>query len=211
MPPNNALADPLVASSYFSPEGGEAYKPLRDAMVAQAAAMGYEVATMTEHGIIWADDQDPFGHVGGATYARLTFKVNYRVFESFGKTLGARYDDLVRATGVGCIIRNYNTVLKRQVRYPDCLLTAVRISEVQPDRYYAITTMWSYQQQAIVAECSGDIGFFDYSKNKPANLLEYGGVYADLHRELCERSKNSNELYSQWVADHPKSGKRAKL
>ncbi|KAJ6585557.1 hypothetical protein B0H19DRAFT_1250358 [Mycena capillaripes] len=210
MPSHSALSDPLIASSYFNPAGGEAYTPLRNAVVAQATAMGYEVPTMTEHGIIWADDQDAFGHVGGSTYARLIFKINFRVFESFAKTLKDKYDDFYRAKGVGVLIRSYNIELKRQVVYPDCLLMAVRITEVQPDRYFAVTTMWSYQQQAIVAESSGSAVFFDYRKNEVANLIEYGGVFADLHRDLCERSKKSNELYAQWAVDHPKK-KRAKL
>ncbi|KAJ6538559.1 hypothetical protein DFH09DRAFT_1323801 [Mycena vulgaris] len=203
--------NPLAASSYFHPSGGEDYAPLRAAVVAQATAMGYDVPTMTEHGVAWADDQDPFGHVSNATYARLSSKANFRVFESFSTALGDKYDDLYRAKGVGILVRSYTINLKRQVTYPDCLLIATRISEAHPDRYFAITSMWSYQQQAIVAESSGYIVFFDYRKRKVANLTEYGGVYADLHRDLVERSKKSNELHAQWVLDHPKSGNKAKL
>ncbi|KAJ7738385.1 hypothetical protein B0H16DRAFT_1424921 [Mycena metata] len=209
--PSNLTADPLVASSYFHPSGGEAYAPLRKAIVDQATAMGYDVPTMAEHGVAWADDQDPFGHVGGSTFARLIFKLNFRVFESFAKTLGDKYEDLQLARGVGMIIRSYNMELKRQVKYPDCFLLASRISEVYPDRYFGITTFWSYQQQAIVAESTGYAVFFDYRKQQVANLLEYGGVYADLHKELTERSKKSNELHAQWVLKHPKLAGKAKL
>ncbi|KAJ7814067.1 hypothetical protein B0H13DRAFT_2381968 [Mycena leptocephala] len=193
MPSNNTnLDDPLVASSYFNPGGGEAYGPMRRAMVAQATAMGYEAPTMTEHGVMWADDQDP---------------LPCQWFESFGKTLGDRYDDLQRAEGVGVILKSQTIDLKHQVKYPD----SVRITEVKPDRYFRVATLWSYQQQAIVAESSGYAVFFDYRKSRVANLLEYGGVYADLHRDLSERSKRSNELYAQWVSDHPKSTNKAKL
>ncbi|KAJ7133483.1 hypothetical protein C8R44DRAFT_838888 [Mycena epipterygia] len=202
----NSFMDPLVASSYFHPSGSEEYSALRKAVVAKATGMGYDVPTMTEHGVAWADDQDPFGHVGGATYARLIFKGNFRVFESFAKTLGDKYDELYRAKGVGVIIKSYNMDLKRQVVYPDCLLTAARISEVHQDRYFCTTSIWSYRQQAIVAESSGYVVFFDYRKGQVVNLMEYGGVYADLHKELLERAKRSNELSAQWVSDHPKSG-----
>ncbi|KAJ7498643.1 hypothetical protein FB451DRAFT_1384443 [Mycena latifolia] len=207
----NALMDPLTASSYLHPSGGEEYAPFRKAVVAQATAMGYDVPTMTEHGVAWADDQDPFGHVGGATYPRLVFKANFRVFESFSKTLGDKYDDLYRAKGVGILIRSYMMDLRRQVTYPDCLLTAARISEVYPDRYFSTTSIWSYRQQTIVAESSGYVVFFDYRKGKVANLIEYGGVYADLHRDLMERCKRSNELHAQWVAQYPTSENKAKL
>ncbi|KAJ7094235.1 hypothetical protein C8R43DRAFT_908037 [Mycena crocata] len=202
--PSGKFADPVIASSYFHPSGGEEYAPLRKAVVELATAMGYDVPTMTEHGVAWADDQDPFGHVGGAVYARLIFKANFRVFESFGKVLGDKYDDLYRAKGVGVIIKSYNMELKRQVNYPDCLLITTRISEVHPDRYFGITSIWSYQQQAIVAESSGYVVFFDYRKGQVANLTEYGGVYADLYRDLSEKVKKSNELHAQWVSAHPK-------
>jgi acyl-CoA thioesterase FadM len=70
---------------------------------------------------MWADEQDLFGHVNGATYARLSSMINYRVFESFGKTLGDRYDDLQRAEGVGVILKSQTIDLKHQVKYPDCV------------------------------------------------------------------------------------------
>lgn len=71
--------------------------------------------------------------------------------------------------------------------------------------------MWSYRQQAIVAESSGYVVFFDYRKGKVSNLMEYGGVYTDLHRDLSERSKKSNELHAQWVSEHSKRGDKARL
>jgi hypothetical protein len=109
--------DPLTASSYFHASGGDEYAPLRKATVAQATAMGYDVPTMTEHGVSWADDQDPFGHVGGATYSRLVYKANFRVFESFSRALGDKYDDLYRAKGGGVLTKSYTMDLKRQVKY----------------------------------------------------------------------------------------------
>ncbi|KAJ7769115.1 hypothetical protein DFH07DRAFT_866765 [Mycena maculata] len=198
MPPKipSSFTDPAVASSYFKfhPSGGEEYSPLRKAVVAEATAMGYDVPSMTEHGVAWADDQDPFGHVAGGTYGCLLFKANFRVFESFAKILGDKYDDLYRARGVGVV-------------YPDCLLIAARISEVHPDRYFCVTSVWSYRQQAIVAESSGYVVFFDYRKGQVANLTEYGGVYADLHRDLTERARRSTALHTQWSLDHPKKAK----
>ncbi|MCJ1431236.1 hypothetical protein MMC27_000587 [Xylographa pallens] len=202
------IADPLEASSYFHPSGGAVYAPLREKVVAQATAMGYDVPTMTEHGVVWADDQDPFGHVGGATYIHLLFKCNFRLFESFAKTLKHKYEGLFRATEVGVMTKTYATDLKRQVTYPDCLLIAPRITEVKPDRYFCVTSIWSYRQQAIVAETSGYVVFFDFQKGKVANLLDYGGVYADLHADLLERSKISTALNEKWIKDNPKLARK---
>ncbi len=115
------MADPLVASSYFHPDGGDVYKDLRQKVVAQATAMGYDTSTFTEHGVDWADDQDPFGHVGGATYSRLVYSCNFRLFESFARTLKEKYDELYRARGVGVLTKSYSMDLRRQVTYPDCV------------------------------------------------------------------------------------------
>ena len=115
------LVDPAVASSYHHPSGGEAYNELRQKVVAQATAMGYDAPTFTEHGVDWADDQDPFGHVGGATYSRLVYKCNFRLFESFARTLKEKYDDLYRARGVGVLTKSYSMDLRRQVTYPDAV------------------------------------------------------------------------------------------
>ena len=116
-------ADPAIASSYHHPDGGEVYRELRQTVVAQATAMGYDVPTFTEHGVDWAHDQDPFGHVGGATYARLVYKCNYRLFESFARTLKDKWDNMYRARGVGMLTKSYSMDLRRQVTYPDAVST----------------------------------------------------------------------------------------
>jgi hypothetical protein len=90
-------------------------------------------------------------------------------------------------------------------------MTAARITEVKPDRYFCVTSIWSYQQQAIVAESSGYVVFFDYRKGKIANLIEYGGVYADLHADLTDRSQKANDMNAKWVKENPKKSKGPKL
>jgi len=117
------MANPVVASSYFHPDGGDVYKELRQKVVMQATAMGYDVPTLTEHGVDWADDQDPFGHVGGATYSRLIYSCNFRLFESFARTLKDKYEELYRARGVGVLTKSYSMDLRRQVTYPDSVST----------------------------------------------------------------------------------------
>jgi hypothetical protein len=114
--------DPLAASSYLHPRGGAEYPGSRKAVLVQATAMGYDVPTMVEHGVSWADDQNPGGHVDSSAYARLVFSANARVLESFGQTLGGdMYDDLYRARGVGVLKKGYTMDLLRQVVYPDCV------------------------------------------------------------------------------------------
>ena len=89
----------------------------------------------------------------------------------------------------------------------------MRLTDVLPDRYFAITSMWSLRQQAIVAQTRGYVVFFDYTKGKPANLIEAGGVYTDLHVALTKRAKISSELAAKWEkkALANTRGKKAKL
>jgi hypothetical protein len=67
------------------------------------------------------------------------------------------------------------------------------------------------RQQAPVAESNGWVVFFDYAKGKPANLIEAGGVYANLHAAISEKSKITNQKRAQWEAAHPKKPRGAKL
>lgn len=67
--------------------------------------------------------------------------------------------------------------------------------------------MWSLRQQVPVAESNGWVVFYDYSKAKPANLLEAGGVYANLHAALSEKAENAKEKRTAWEAAHPKKAR----
>ncbi|KAK1753904.1 hypothetical protein QBC47DRAFT_385175 [Echria macrotheca] len=205
--------DPLEASSYHHPNGGAMYAPLRDKIVQTATEMGYDVPTMTEHKVIWADDQDPFGHVANPSFAHWSAVTGFRMFESFAAQLKDKYDDLLKARGIGVVVKSFETDIRRQVKYPDSVIVAARLMEVKPDRYYSITTMWSLRQQAIVAQTQGYVVFFDFAKQRPANLIEAGGVYADLHAALSERAQKSTELAAEWERRNPSKsrGKKPRL
>ncbi|RYP57844.1 hypothetical protein DL770_010571 [Monosporascus sp. CRB-9-2] len=201
----------LEASSYHAPGGGELYKPLREKIVRQALEQGYHETTMMEHGVVWADDQDPWGHIMNAGFPHYASACNFRLFESFEEHLKDKFQDLMKARGIGVIVKTSTLDIKRPVSYPDSIIVANRIDEVKPDRYHVTTTMWSLRQQAPVAESNGWVVFFDYSKGKPANLIEAGGVYANLHAALSEQSKVTNQKRAEWEQTHPKKSRVAKL
>ncbi|KAI0151794.1 hypothetical protein GGR57DRAFT_513749 [Xylariaceae sp. FL1272] len=180
-------------SSYHAPGGGELYKPLREAIVNQALAQGYDNASMTEHGVDWAADQDPFGHVTNARFPQFVSMCNLRVFETFQEHLKDKFEDLMHARGVGCIVSGTTLSIKRSVSYPDSIIVATRIDEVKATRYHITTTLWSLKEQICVAESSGWMVFYDYSRNRPADLIALGGVYADLKDALVKRAAVSNQ------------------
>ncbi|ATZ47338.1 hypothetical protein BCIN_02g06280 [Botrytis cinerea B05.10] len=198
----------LHGSSYQAPGGGALYEPLREKMIAVALEMGYDRETMTECGVNWSDDQDPFKHVKNHGYMHYMTACNMRVVFSFEKWLGKeRFDDFMNVRHIGCVVQSLTLNLKRPVKFPDSLLVANRITKVLPDRYFGITTIWSLRQQAIVAENTGYMTFFNYDTGKPANLIEAGGVYKDLHDALVARMEKENKIAEQWEKDHPKKVK----
>ncbi|KAI1812264.1 hypothetical protein GGS20DRAFT_558821 [Poronia punctata] len=202
----------LEASSYHSPGGGELYKPLREEIVRLAVAQGYDVPTMMEHGVSWADDQDPWGHIMNAGFPHYATACNFRLFESFEEYLGKeKFEDLMKVKGVGVIVKSTTLDIKRPVSYPDSIIVANRIDQVKPDRYHVTTTMWSLRQQAPVAESNGWVVFFDYSKGKPASLTQLGGVYNDLYEALVVKAEEANTKRKEWEEANPKKSRGAKL
>ncbi|KAI1176065.1 hypothetical protein F4777DRAFT_548289 [Nemania sp. FL0916] len=201
----------LEASSYHAPGGGELYKPLRERIVKQALAQGYDEATMMEHGVKWADDQDPWGHIMNAGFPHYASAVGFRMFEGFEAQLKDKFQDLMQARGIGVIVKSSTLNIKRPVSYPDSIIIAIRINEVKPDRYHVTTTMWSLRQQVSVAESSGWVVFYDYAKAKPANLIEAGGVHADLHAALSEKCRVAKLKKTEWEKAHPRISRNTKL
>lgn len=55
----------------------------------------------------------------------------------------------------------------------------------------------------VVAQTRGYVIFFDYAKGGPANLVEAGGVYADLHAALAERCKKPKALAAEYEKKNP--------
>ncbi|KAI1453445.1 hypothetical protein F4805DRAFT_443229 [Annulohypoxylon moriforme] len=201
----------LEASSYHSPGGGEAYGPLREKIVSQAVGQGYDQATMMEHGVVWADDQDPWGHIMNAGFPHYVSACNFRFFESFEEHLKDKFQDLMKVRGIGVIVKSSTLDIKRPVSYPDSIIVANRIGEVKADRYHMTTTIWSLRQQCPVAESNGWVVFYDYSKGKPANLIQAGGVYAELQASLVEKAKVASQNRAEWARLHAKDSQRAKL
>lgn len=109
----------LQASSYHHPDGNEAYARLRQNIVQQATAMGYEYETMFEHPVSWGDDQDPFKHVTTSSYTRYFVNAGIRFFESFQGSLKDKFKEFMNAEGIGIVVRHYTADIRRPVKYPD--------------------------------------------------------------------------------------------
>lgn len=120
----------LAESSYHSPyshagapgphPNTDPYASLRASALSTLTAMGYDPRTMVERGVVWAEDQDPFGHVTHSQYIHFLSTCWHRVMESYGDFLTEQeYSDMISAKGVVPLVRKYELDIRRQVAYPD--------------------------------------------------------------------------------------------
>jgi acyl-CoA thioesterase FadM len=86
--------------------------------------MGYDPQTMYERGIVWAEDQDPYGHVMHTQYMNFLGACVYRVMEMYDEWLDEdEYNGMVAGKTVVPLVRQYQLDIRRQVRYPDVVGT----------------------------------------------------------------------------------------
>lgn len=96
------------------------YIPLRASGLSILEAMGYDPKTMVERGVVWAEDQDPFGHVMHSQYMHFLGICFHRIMESYDEYLNEQeYSDMILAKGVVPVVKKYELDIKRQVVYPD--------------------------------------------------------------------------------------------
>jgi hypothetical protein len=93
---------------------------LRAKALATLEAMGYDPLTMVERGVVWAEDQDPFGHVMQSQFMAFLGTCFHRVMESYDEFLSEdEYNDMILAKTVVPVVRKYELEIRRQVVYPD--------------------------------------------------------------------------------------------
>lgn len=126
----HAAKSRLAESAYNSPyshsgapgphPNTDPYAPLREKALSTLNAMGYDPETMVERGVLWAEDQDPFGHVMHAQYMHFLGTCFHRIMESYAEFLSEEeYEDMITAKGTVPVIRKYELDIRRQVKYPD--------------------------------------------------------------------------------------------
>lgn len=96
------------------------YAPLREKALSKLEAMGYDPQTMVEQGVLWAEHQDPFGHVMQAQYMSYLGSCFHRVMESYDDHLSPEeYSGMINGKTVVPVVRKYELEIRRQVMYPD--------------------------------------------------------------------------------------------
>ncbi|RYP52379.1 hypothetical protein DL768_002410 [Monosporascus sp. mg162] len=206
----------LADSAYHSPysragapsphPNDDPYPPLRARALATLEAMGYGPKTMVERGVVWAEDQDPFGHVMNSQYSHFLSTCFHRVMESFDEFLSKEeYNDMIRGRTVIPVLRKYEVDFRKQVKYPDSLIAAHREDGIEPTRNNATVSLFSLKHQTIVAEAKGCVTFIDVKTNRPVDIRTLGGGWQALFDGFTKEAENAKELKEKWESEHPRA------
>ncbi|KAI0058935.1 hypothetical protein BV25DRAFT_1908912 [Artomyces pyxidatus] len=145
------------------------------------AQKGYDPTSFWEQPIVWGD-HDAFQHVNNVRYVRFFESGRMKWIAAVGHELGGpeRAQRLLSAKGISFILKSIDVKFRRPVRFPDTLLIAHKpapypSSSAEPPsasgppplprtQFYLHATAYSYAQQAIVADSTSIITWYDYDK-----------------------------------------------
>jgi hypothetical protein len=90
------------------------------------------------------------------------------------------------------------------------LIAAYREEAIEPTRNVGTTSLFSLQQQAIVAEVKGSVTYVDVKSGCPVDIRTLGGGWPKLFDGFTQKANHAMMLKEKWDAEHPKGGKVAK-
>ncbi|KAF4953810.1 hypothetical protein FSARC_12309 [Fusarium sarcochroum] len=197
-----AIVDILVTRELT---GSNPYVALRANALRTLVEMGFDPKTMVEHGIVWAEDQDPFGHVTQSRYMQFLGTCFNRVMESYDGYLNEEeYQQMITGKTVIPVVKKYKLDIKRQVRYPDALIAAYREDKIEPDKNHGTTVLFSITQQAIVAEVKGYTVYIDAKTGRPVDIRTVGGGWLKLFQGFSRKAVEASALREKWDEKHPR-------
>jgi len=134
----------------------------------ELSRMGYDPATFYEQRVVWGD-HDSFQHVNNVRYARYLESARIEWLMTLGNEMGGpeKAQAMIKGQGVSLILKSLSIKFKRPVTYPDTLLIAHKPhlpASVSHPRFHfnCRATMYSYSQQAVVAESDSELVWYDY-------------------------------------------------
>ncbi|KAI5866818.1 hypothetical protein GGS23DRAFT_593552 [Durotheca rogersii] len=209
----------LAESSYHSPYSRtgapsphpdtDPYAALRGRALSVLEAMGFEPSTMVEHGVHWAEHQDPYNHVMYSQYAHFLGSCIWRSIESYDEFLAEEeFDGMMKARTVIPVLGKQELALRRQVRYPDALISAYREDSVEPTRCVGESVLFSLKQQAVVAQGRCTVTYVDVRTGRPVDIRTLGGGFPALYHGLVQRSERAKALREKWERENPQPPRR---
>ncbi|KAI0476352.1 hypothetical protein GGR56DRAFT_666001 [Xylariaceae sp. FL0804] len=218
MPEDAPVSLRLAQSAYNSPysrSGAPArhpntdpYSHLRGSALADLEAAGYDPKTMVEHGVVWAEDQDPYGHVMHSQYMHWAGSCLFRIMEGYDEWLSKKEcDDMIQGKSVIIVVKKYELDLRRQVRYPDSIIAAYRQGFIEPTRNNGTVSLYSLKQQAVVADVKGSTSYVDVKTGRPVDIRTLGGGWPSLYDAYVRKSEDAKVSKETW--EEERRGKKA--
>lgn len=109
--------------------------------------------------VAWGD-MDAFGHVNNTVYLRWFETARIAYFERVGFGGGP----------IGPILARTSCRFRLPLAYPDTVLTAARVSELQDDRFLMVYRVVRQDGRALAADGDGLIVAYDYEAKTKSQL-----------------------------------------
>lgn len=137
---------------------------------------GYPV--VIEIPVAWGE-MDAFQHVNNVVY--------FRYFESARIAYFEKLDilDLMNRTGIGPILASTSCSFRIPLKYPDKVLSGVRVTNIGEDRFIMNYIVVSVKNKKVAAEGDGVIVTFNYRENRKSLIPE------ELRQSILAFEKNS--------------------
>ncbi|KAG2123478.1 Thioesterase/thiol ester dehydrase-isomerase [Suillus clintonianus] len=138
---------------------------------AKLISMGYDAGSLWEQSIVWGH-QDSFRHVNNAHYLRFIESGRMVWLVALGKALGGeeRVKAMLAGQGVSLILKSASINFRRPVTFPDTLLIGHKpIISSSRTQFTLNAVLYSYSQQAIVADSDSMLVWYDYDSLRKCN------------------------------------------
>lgn len=115
-------------------------------------------------------EQDGFGHINNAVFIRWLEASRIRLIHLL--------DVELKAQGVGPILASVTCNYRRQVKFPDTITSAARVTKMGRSSLQVEHAVWSHAQDAVAAEGDSTVVLFNYELQKSSRIPE------DLRRKI---------------------------
>ncbi len=133
--------------------------------MANAEALLEGLPVVVQVPVHWGE-MDAFGHVNNIVYFRYFETARIHYLERCGFMTSYREDR------IGAILHSTSCRFRRPLHFPDTVLTAARVTELEEDRFTMTYRAISAEEQAVAAEGSGLIVSYDYAGRTKTPLPE---------------------------------------
>ena len=120
---------------------------------------------VVETPVAWGE-MDAFLHVNNAVY--FTYIENARM--EFCRRVGIL--ETLQETGVGPILHSTRIRFRLPLEWPDTVAIAMRVTDIQEDRFTTETVIWSRRHDRLAAEAESLLVMFDYRAQKKAPVSD---------------------------------------